>query len=296
MILAKYQNGNAVVELFDDGTRVITTPDSSLNLDYPLNIDIRCSTKCSFGFNSKTGKTFCGFCHESSRVDGKECNYESLMEKLDGLPEGIELAVGCNEFTADLYEFILWCSLHGYVVNLTVNQGHVKRDFEALRHVIECGFIKGLGISHRSCLIWDIPEEILNYSNTVFHVIAGIDSIEVVQSLKDKGVKKILVLGEKDFGFNKGKVDLETIWHKQWFWWVSKLFTEFDVVSFDNLALEQLQIKRFLTDEQWETFNQGEHSFYINAVGEYFAPSSRSKERTKWNNITIKDYYKTLNK
>lgn len=295
--LATYNNGNAVIEIFDDGTRVITTPDSSFNFDFPLNIDIRVSTKCSFGYNPKTGKSFCGFCHECSKTDGVECDYEALKAKLDGLPEGIEIAVGCNSFTAGLYEFILWCSvIKGYIVNLTINQGHLMRDFDGLKHSIECGFIKGLGVSYRSSLPWDIPEYILNYKDTVFHIIAGIDGYNDVLSLKDRGVKKILILGEKDFGFNEGKVDLNSDCHRKWYWWVRQLFDEFEIVSFDNLALEQLSIKRFLTDEQWEVFNQGERSIYINAVDQYFAASSRSSEVQNWNNITVQEFYKLLNK
>jgi hypothetical protein len=295
--LATYQNGNAVVEIHDDGTRVITTPDSSFNFDYPLNIDIRVSTKCSFGRNPETGKGFCDFCHESSRTDGVECDYKALMVKLEGLPKGIELAVGCNELTPDLYEFILWCSLQSYIVNLTVNQGHILRDFHALKHLTENGFIKGLGVSYRSSLPnFLVPEFVLNYPNTVFHVIAGIDDFNTVLSLKDKGVKKLLILGEKDFGFNSGKVNLDSDSHRKWYWWVKKLFHEFEVVSFDNLALEQLNVKRFLTDEQWEEFNQGEYSFYINAVDHYFSPSSRNPEKVSWKDITVKDYYKSLKK
>jgi hypothetical protein len=294
--LSTYNNGNAVVEIFDDGTRVITTPDSSFNFDYPLNIDIRVSTKCSFGRNPDTGKGFCGFCHESSTTNGVECDYKALMNKLEGLPKGIELAVGCNELTPDLYEFILWCSLQSYIVNLTVNQGHIMRDFYALKHLVENGFIKGLGVSYRSSLNFIVPEFILEYPNTVFHVIAGIDTFDDVLALKDKGVKKILILGEKDFGYNEGKVDLDSNSHIQWYWWVKKLFDAFDVVSFDNLALEQLNIKRFLTDEQWEVFNQGEHSFYINAVDQTFSASSRSSLKMPWGEFTVQEFYKLLNK
>jgi hypothetical protein len=70
------------------------------------------------------------------------------------------------------------------------------------------------------------------------------------------------------------------------------LFNKFDVVSFDNLALEQLKINRFFTDENWSIFNNGEHSFYINAVDGYFSPSSRNPDKTDWNDITIKEYFK----
>ena len=47
----------------------------------------------------------------------------------------------------------------------------------------------------------------------------------------------------------EGKLDLTTRIHREWFWWVSKLFNKFDVVSFDNLGLEQLNIRRFFNDE-----------------------------------------------
>jgi hypothetical protein len=292
-MLRKYNNGNATISVDNDGSRVIEY-NGTLSLDFPLNIDIRVSTQCSFGYNPKTGKAFCDFCHESARTDGSECDYDSLRDKLTGLPKGIELAIGANQFTAGLYEFILWCSLQDYIVNLTVNQGHLKRDSEGLRHIIECGFIKGLGVSYRSSLKWDVPQFILDYENTVFHVIAGIDSFHDVEALAKNGVKKILVLGEKDFGFNQGKVDLTTRSHKEWFWWIRNMFNVFDVVSFDNLALEQLKISRFFSDKNWEVFNQGEHSFYINAVDKYYAPSSRSNMKSHWDICSVPDYFKIL--
>jgi len=293
--VATYQNGNAGIELFEDGTRIIQFEDN-LKLDYPLNIDIRVSTKCAFGFNPSTGKSFCSFCHESATTDGKECDFEILKDKLKGLPEGIELAIGSNELSEKLHNFLIWCHYQGFICNLTINQGHIKRDILRLASVIEKNYIKGLGISYRSELKFDIPKYILEYSNTVFHVISGIDTYQDIEDLSTKGVKKILILGEKDFGFNQGKVNLTSKTHKEWYWWVHKLFSKFEVVSFDNLALEQLNIKRFFTNENWEVFNNGEHSFYINAVNQYFSPSSRNPNKTSWDNLTIQDYFKELNK
>lgn len=289
-VISRYQNGNAGVRLYEDGTRVIQF-DGNLQLDYPLNIDIRVSTSCSFGFNPSTGKCGCGFCHESSVVNGKECDYSQLKQKLRYMPRGIELAIGSNEFTQGLYDFLLWCKYRGFISNITINQGHIKRDRVLLNQGIVYGLINGLGVSYRSNMKWDIPDSILDYTNTVFHVIAGIDSIEDVMKLKDRGVKKILVLGEKDFGFNSGRVNLMSQSHKEWYWWIHKLFDTFDVVSFDNLALEQLNIKRFFTQDKWDEFNQGEHSFYINAVEGYFAPSSRSDDKTDWNLFSIPEYF-----
>ena len=291
MIITNYNNGNALVSIFEDGSREIEY-ENKLNLEYPLNIDIRVSSKCAFGLNPATNKAFCSFCHESATTDGKECNYLEIQEKLKDLPKGIELAIGANELTDGLCLFLIWCYDKGYICNLTINQGHIKRDMNLLESAIRESYIKGLGISYRSKLKFDIPNTILDYPNTVFHVISGIDTYQEVEDLCLKGVKKILILGEKDFGFNKGNVDLTTRNHKEWYWWVSKLFKKFEVVSFDNLAIEQLNIKRFFTQENWEIFNQGEHSFYINAVNQTFAPSSRSSDAINWNNVSIKEYFK----
>lgn len=299
MLLTKYTNGNADISLFSDGTRHIEY-DGDLKLDMALNIDIRVSNKCAFGYNPNTGKSFCTFCHESQRTDGNECDYLHLRDKLYGLPKGIELAIGANNLTDNLYEFLWWAKCEGFICNITINQGHLRRDLEMLMNAIGSDMIKGLGVSYRGGLKFDIPQEILDYKNTVFHVIAGVDTYAEIEALADKGVKKILVLGYKTFGFGVDYFNLNndqvTKNLKQWLWWIHKLFSRFEVVSFDNLALSQLRIQRFFTDENWAIFNQNEHSFYLNAVDGYYAPSSRSDQKTDWNSINIFDYFKTIDK
>jgi hypothetical protein len=190
--------------------------------------------------------------------------------------------------------FCEWATNNGFIINLTVNQGHILKYQLQLDELIENNYIKGLGISYRRELNYNIPERFRRYENTVLHVIAGIDSFNDI--LNNTPFKKVLILGEKDFGFNKGNVNTNSLEHKNWFWWVHKMFSKFDVVSFDNLALEQLNIKRFFSNESWEVFNQGEHSMYISAVDGYFSPSSRNSEKTDWNSITVKDFFKSLEK
>ena len=56
----------------------------------------------------------------------------------------------------------------------------------------------------------------------------------------------------------------------------------FDVVSFDNLAIKQLNPKRLMSDEQWNQFylgDDGKFSMYIDLVNQEFAKSSVSIER-----------------
>jgi hypothetical protein len=64
-------------------------------------------------------------------------------------------------------------------------------------------------------------------------------------------------------------------------------------ISISIIMTTTLSMTRY-TDENWETFNQGEHSFYINAVEGYFAPSSRSNNKTDWKNVSINKYFKGL--
>lgn len=282
-----YMNGNAEITLHSDGTRIVEF-EKDLQLDYPLNLDIRTSSSCSFADN------ICkDFCHESALVKGKDCDFTLLKNKLRGLPQGIELAVGVNQFTDDLMNFFIWCKLQGYVVNITINQGHLLRDEEYIKSAINANLVNGIGISYRASLKWNVPQYILDYEHTIFNVIVGIDDVFDIKQLANKGVKKICVLGEKQFGYNSNKQFNENK-HNQWKWQISTLFPLFKVVSFDNLGVEQLKIKRFFNENQWNEFFQGEHSFYIDAVNQVFKPSSRSNLSTDWDSVSIKDYFKQL--
>lgn len=280
----RYKNGNADVWLdLRDGTRIIEYPDNEpLTLQTPLNIDIRVSTQCPYGYNVETQKSTCAFCHESALVDGQECHYGVLQQVLMDakLPRGTEIALGVNQVTEDLVQFVKNLWKLGLVVNITMNERYITEFGDTgLKQMLP--YVFGLGISYRSlqgCL--SLPDWIADYPHTVIHVINGIDDFD---DIKELGIKyhKLLVLGEKDFGFNRGKVDLSTEEHKQWKSNIMQLTEIFDIVSFDNLGLQQLEIRGKITDEEYKSFYQGEHSMYINAVEQYFAPSSRTRNNIK---------------
>ena len=300
-----YKNGNATISIDTDGTRIIEYPvNEQLKLEYPLNIDIRLSNRCPLGFNPKTGKAVCTFCHESARTDGVVGDIERLKHILDTqLPKdfAIELAVGVNEMLPEIADFFAWATQRGFIINATVNQLTVSGSRQSTQYVtqlIQDGNIKGLGLSFRNVdTFTKVPKEIIDYSNTVVHVIAGIDDIEEVKKLACLGVKKVLVLGEKEFGFNVDSFhNAERIHNRKvWLWKIHELFELFEVVSFDNLALQQLKVQRFFADKKdWETTYQGEHSFYINAVDGYFAPSSRSYYKVGFDKATIQSFFKEV--
>ena len=280
-----YVNGNAQITLLTDGTRIINYKDK-LTLEYPLNVDIRVQNGCSFA------NTLCkDFCHEMPSVKGNECDYDLLLTRLQSeLNTNVELAIGCNELTEGIMTFCRNASAIGFIINLTINQGHLSRDLFGLLQLIEEKAIQGLGISYRSALKWNVPLEIMNYENTVFHVIVGIDGVVDLDILIGKGVKKVLLLGEKDFGFNKSKVNTDSKNHKELRNKLHNYISKFKVISFDNLALEQLPVSNLLSEKDWSKFYQSENSFYINAVDGYLSPSSRSSNKSDFL-TNFKDYY-----
>ena len=92
---------------------------------------------------------------------------------------------------------------------------------------------------------------------------------------------KVLILGYKEL--RRGNEYIAThdeivANNKKWLYDnLGSLFKKFMLISFDNLAIEQLDVKRFLTDEEWEEFYQGDDgtsTFYIDAINQKFAQSS----------------------
>jgi hypothetical protein len=163
--------------------------------------------------------------------------------------------------------------------------------------------VKGVGISI-TCDIEYISSQLSRLTslteNLVYHLIAGYNNIDVIPSLSLFS-KKILVLGYKEVGRGKSYKELrnaevdENI--NQWYMFIAKYFDE-NLISFDNLAVKQLNVKRFFTDEEFNKFFMGEDgtfTFYIDLVKQEFAKSSTSNIRTPIANMNIKEMFQ-LNK
>ena len=92
---------------------------------------------------------------------------------------------------------------------------------------------------------------------------------------------KVLLLGYKDLqrGINYHKQHDEFIKNntKYLFDNLDEIKTYFKVLSFDNLAIEQLDVKRLLTQEEWDEFYMGDDgkvTYYVDMVERKFAQSS----------------------
>lgn len=85
-LLNKYLNGNVTVTLFDNGTKIQEWDDNEgAHPDYPNSMDIKITDYCDAG---------CKWCHEKSTINGKHADLEYLLEIIQDLPKGTELAIG----------------------------------------------------------------------------------------------------------------------------------------------------------------------------------------------------------
>lgn len=275
--LAHYQNGNYTVTIFDDGTKIRENDLDFFEADYPESMDCKISNNCPYG---------CRFCHEKSTPDGKHGDIMNA-EFIDKLRPGTEMAIGGGAATGhpDLIPFLEKLKARGVIPSITVNQKEYKNNFDLVNKLVNEKLIYGLGVSFSSFddEFWD--EVITTNSNLVVHLIAGIHGGDVFEYFKNKNAK-ILVLGFKDFGRGhdllekaEGVINVQLNWLKNN---LKSLMDKYSVISFDNLAIKQLEVQKILTAEQWNEFYQGDdgtHTMYVDLVKQEFAKTSTSTER-----------------
>lgn len=277
-MLCEYKNGNTNVKIYNDGTRICETKDDEFKFDFPMNMDIKITNYCTKG---------CPFCHENSTPQGKHAPLENF-KFIDSWQAGCEAALGGGMVTTSPVISALLAKLHqkGIIANATFHQDELLSDFKRIKSWQDLDWIHGIGVSLHNPTP-KLANCINEFDNVVFHVINGIVTEEQLNWIRDN-IKnpKILILGYKHFRRGNDYYDVvsKTIQERQaWLYdKLPELIKEMNVVSFDNLALEQLNVKRLLTDKQWELFyqgNEGSSNMYIDAVEGKFAQNSTAVTR-----------------
>lgn len=276
----RYKNGNYEV-LFnaDDGTKIRRTEADEFVPDFAENCDVKITDRCD-GAN-------CKWCYEGCSPTGK--HGDILNAKwVDTLHPYTELALNGNDLShPDLYDFLVKLREKKVFANLTVNQIHFEKHFDYLKSLSDEKLIYGLGVS----LVNPTDEFILKLKsipNTVIHTINGILTKEQVEKLSDKGLK-VLILGYKfrnrgsDYYLEHGsEVFKKQVWLYEN---LEDMIKHFKVVSFDNLAIEQLDVKRLMSDEEWDEFfmgTDGNFTHYIDTVKGTFSKNSIAPENERY--------------
>ena len=284
-----FENGNYTVRLnLLNGTKIRETEDDFLNPTTIESMDIKITNCCDMG---------CKFCHENSTPDGKHANLFA-PSFLDNLHPYTELAIGGGNPLSHphLLKFLIKCKERKHIPNMTVNQYHFKQNFNFIKQLIDCKLIYGLGISVSYFPDHEFCEMVKEIPNAVLHIIAGLDNStdKYLRFFRDEGIKKILILGYKQVrrgekyyeGMAPGietnicllKKNLPNILEEGWF----------EVVSFDNLALQQLNVKSMVDEDIYNEIFMGDDgltgemnsaSMYVDLVERKYAKNSCSMER-----------------
>ena len=274
-LINKYLNGNVTVTLFNNGTKIQEWDDNEQpNPDYPNSMDIKITGYCD-------RKPLCAFCHEKSDLNGKHADLEYLLDILQDLPKGTELAIGGGNPLAHpgLVPFLETCRSFGLIPNLTINYTalYTEKYVKLINKLIDEKLVYGVGLSIPDDFTEYFVSTINNRENVVYHVIAGVNSLSILDKIKESCVQKCLILGYKDYGRGLNYRSEEVTnnlqnWTNNLGQYIKKIH-----LSFDNLALKQLDIKQYLTDDEWSRFycgTDGAFTMYINAEEKTYAMSS----------------------
>ena len=274
-ILTTYINGNYNVVLLNDGTKIRYNNLDNLTPSFAESIDCNITEKCDGN---------CGYCYLGCTVNGKHADLSQPF--FDTLHRGQELALNGNDLThPQLEEFLIRMKDKGVICNLTVNQIHFIRCIDKLRDLNQRRLIYGLGVSLVNSNDEKLYEYLKEFPNAVLHTIDGLLSSEDIYNLSDKNIKLLIlgykVLGRGDEYYHKHRTEIEhnINWLKDN---IIFLRDKFEVISFDNLAIEHIDLKNKVSRDVWDYFymgDEGSYTFYIDAVNKEFALSSLSPER-----------------
>jgi hypothetical protein len=295
-ILHSYQNGNTRVCLYEDGTKERTF-DGTPSPTHPESIDVKITNYCDAG---------CSFCHEKSTVKGLHGDLDVLLNVLLSLPAGVEIAIGGGNPLSHpgLIPFLRELRAKGIIPNITINQKHLKPYKDLILNLVKDELVFGVGISYSSpAYIEDIKPILEATDCVVFHVIMGINTVHDIDILSSLCAEynrtcKVLVLGYKVFGFGLNYYLRNKRIEENKYQWYTTLATYFKkkglILSFDNLAIKQMNLQRFFTEDAWAKFYMGDDfvfTMYIDGVEQKFAPSSTSEQRFPFSEIKLLDYF-----
>lgn len=271
-----YRNGNyKVIIQTDTGTKIRICKEDTFEAEFPENIDMKITNYCEMG---------CAMCHENSSTKGAHADLLNIPF-IDTLQKYTELAIGGGAVTShpDLEVFLSRLRSKEIIANITIHQRELTENKKMIQRWIDNKLVKGVGIS-----LHEYDEEVIAFaqknSNVVIHTIAGYTKKELYEKLQDKNIK-ILILGYKDFrrGHTYNQL-FENVINKN----ISvlrdmlpQMLSKYRAVSFDNLAIKQLEVSAILTSSHYKQFYMGDDSnftMYIDLVNQQYAGNSTVAE------------------
>lgn len=313
-LLGEYRNNNYITKIYSDGTRTRELfPESTFYNDgvfdkskfnvseidlmkpeFPESVDLKITNYC---------ENNCPFCYAESSEAGVHADKEYVKLLLSQMKPYTEIAIGGGNPLShpDLLEILSFAKQNQLICNLTVNEIDAYKNTNYLYNLYRNGLVHAIGISSQD------PEKLhLTLGdlqvNHIIHLILGINTLDYLKKLDDLTyIDKVLILGYKDIG--RGKLYKDNYSEK-----ISKNIEEFkqavhefnfnfrtiNTISFDNLAIEQLELNTLPDFDLYYQGKDGKFSFYIDAVEQTYAKSSLSKNTFDIGFLSIDDCFKYI--
>ncbi len=303
MNFVQYKNGNYDVFIdLDSGTKIRKNDLDFFEANTVESMDIKITNCCNMG---------CPMCHENSTPDGKHGDILS-PSFLDNLHPYTELAIGGGNPLEhpNIDEFLKRCKERKFICNITVNQKHFIENYNKIKNWVDNKLVYGVGVSfyRTSNKLIELMQTI---PNSVLHVIAGLIELNDLNFMANNNLK-ILILGYKQVRRGKDlynnysmhnmiNYNIDTLRY-----YIKHIIKDkwFNVVSFDNLAIKQLDIKNILSEDQWNEFYMGDDgqdgeqtsaSMFVDMVERKFAKNSCAPEDERYDLLdNVEDMYNFL--
>lgn len=272
------KNGNYEFTInLEDGTKIRTVEDNIVpRPEYPESIDLKITDRCDLE---------CPMCHESSTNNGVHADYD-FVHNLISTSETPEFAIGGgNPLTFPKINELL--SIPNKILNMTVHSKHLD-DYKKIIKTQP----RALGISYSTSKYSEIVDFINEHPEVqvVIHLIAGYNTLNDLSKCIDL-YKRILILGYKDYGRGMNHAPNKLLeWRKEF----ARFINRKNIIAFDNLAIDQLDLRRFFLKKDFDSLymgDEGQFTMYVDAVKKEFAKSSTS-QRKPANNLTLKEMFK----
>ncbi len=306
-VLAKYTNGNYRVLILDDGTKIRVNNGEPFAPTRFESADIKITNQCLHN---------CPYCHEASSPTGAHADFARFKPFLDSIHPYTELAIGGgNPLLHPEFDYFLeYCKERQFIPSMTVNWRDMIQQWERIQKLTQEKWIYGVGVSMPAPneRISPVDEEVLKNAlaelpTAICHLILGIHTFDYIERLAKRLYSpQFLILGYKPIrrGLEYKKLRDKTIqkniddvkfFFQDEFDYISEELN-FESVSFDNLALEQLDLLELFRSESPENYmgDEGQFTMFVDLVKGEYAVSSTSMERFPIGGLTADEIFERV--
>ena len=249
---------------------------------YPESIDIKITERCD---------NDCPFCYENASKVGRHCGYLDFTKMIDEISgHTAEVALGggnplLHPHILDMLDHAIDCHV---LPAITVRDTDMLVFLEnteltpQMERIFDCAAV-GLSFSDLDTIekVFELSNQWFRYKRISYtvHFINRVHVIEdVLQHTERNEWNDVLILGYKDCGRGAtykpehGDMGAKTLLNLPDF---------YGNVMFDNLAVEQLEVRNHVSDSEWKMFfggHDGEYTMAVDLVNMRFAKNSYASE------------------